>query len=357
MGELGADAEIKRFVAKEATGDEWAKYHAFRRTRHAERDDDGALWPDEQVEAMMKRDDPFSDSINLYVEADGKIVSMFGTGLLKPDAPGYESNAHLFGAGFAVLKDYRRHGLGTVWLRKAAELMHEHDKQVFTSGSEEADGHAFAAWAGMEGKLSGAENRLELSDVDWSMVGRWIEEGKAKSPNTEIVFWEKRVPESEWETYCPALTKLLNTMPFDDLDHGDEVMTPEIFAEQYVRLDEIKADHHTLITREADGSISSMTDVMYFPPQPDRIFQQFTGVDPATRGRGLGKLIKASMLDYIRRTYPEAKLVITGNAHSNGPMLAINHQLGFKEHKAATTYQLGRDHLDAFLASLESSTA
>jgi GNAT superfamily N-acetyltransferase len=350
--QLADSIEIKPFDAKTATDDEWAKYHEYRRTRHVEHDDDEEMWPDAEVEAMMKRDDPFHDAIRFYAEADGKIVSLFGTGLMKPDAPGYESNAHLFGVSAAVINDYRRQGLGTFWLRKAVELMHTHDKTVLTTGSDEEAGHEFAKWVGMEGKLSGAENRLAFADVDWAMVEQWISDGKAKNPDTEIVFWENRVPEAEWETYTPKLSDLLNTMPFDDLDHGDEVVTPEMFAEQYARLDQLKAEHHTLITRETDGSISGMTDVMYFPQQTDRIFQQFTGVDPTTRGRGLGKLLKAWMLDYVRRTYPDVQMVITGNAHSNDPMLAINHKLGFKEHRAGVSYQMSRDDLDAFVAQL-----
>jgi ribosomal protein S18 acetylase RimI-like enzyme len=73
--------------------------------------------------------------------------------------------------------------------------------------------------------------------------------------------------------------------------------------------------------------------------------QLFTGVDPATRGRGLGKWIKAAMLLQVRETHPETVYVTTENAGSNDAMLAINHRLGFRLVREATTYQIGLEEL------------
>jgi GNAT superfamily N-acetyltransferase len=112
-----------------------------------------------------------------------------------------------------------------------------------------------------------------------------------------------------------------------------------------------QASHHAYLTREADGTISGITDIAYSPFQPDRVSQRFTGVRVEARGRGLGKWLKASMLEYIRRTYPEAEWVTTGNANSNDPMLGINHKLGFRRYRGNTTYQISRDSLAARLSA------
>jgi len=78
---------------------------------------------------------------------------------------------------------------------------------------------------------------------------------------------------------------------------------------------------------------------------PAVVQQQFTGVRPDARGRGLGKWIKAAMLQRVHELYPEARWISTYNAMSNDPMLAINHALGFRRHRAGAEYQISRDDL------------
>jgi RimJ/RimL family protein N-acetyltransferase len=83
------------------------------------------------------------------------------------------------------------------------------------------------------------------------------------------------------------------------------------------------------------------------PWRPAMIEQQFTGVLPFARGRGLAKWIKAAMLAHIHELYPEVRWVSTGNAGSNAPMLAINKRLGFKEFRVGSEYQISRDKVAA----------
>jgi len=101
------------------------------------------------------------------------------------------------------------------------------------------------------------------------------------------------------------------------------------------------------MTREPDGVISGMTDVNWAPYRRTLIEQQFTGVLPAARGRGIGKWIKAAMLLHVRELYPDAEWVVTGNAHSNAPMLKINRTMGFKAYRTGVEYQMTRDELGA----------
>jgi GNAT superfamily N-acetyltransferase len=112
---------------------------------------------------------------------------------------------------------------------------------------------------------------------------------------------------------------------------------------------------HTLLTREPDGEISSITDTNWAPYRPTIFEQQFTGVLPSARGRGLGKWIKAAMLLHLRALHPEAEWVSTENAGSNAPMLAINKKLGFRQYRAGTEYQISRDALAAKLEALGGS--
>jgi hypothetical protein len=51
------------------------------------------------------------------------------------------------------------------------------------------------------------------------------------------------------------------------------------------------------------------------------------------------------MLLHVGEIYPELRTVATGNASSNGPMLAINTKMGFREHRAGNEYQITLDKL------------
>ncbi len=335
------------FKPHQATLEDWERYHGYRGVRHAEVRPDDPLIPDDIAEAHMKRDeeDPFWHACFYAALSDEKIIGFFRAFARKPDDPAYATNKHLMNANGAVLKRYRRRGIGTMWLRKMLELMKEWDRTVLTTWTEEDDGRAFLNWAGAKVKSNGAENRLDFRQIDWGMIERWIVEGHEKSSDTKLELYENRLPEKFLDELCPILTAILNTMPWDDLDHGEIVLTPELIREEYKRLDDMKGQHHTHITREPNGEISGITDVLWIPSQPTYILQRFTGVSPQHRGRGLGKLLKASMLKFLRSKYRSVEWVVTGNANSNDPMLHINRALGFKTYRESSAYQISREEL------------
>jgi GNAT superfamily N-acetyltransferase len=271
----------------------------------------------------------------------------------KPNAPAYESNKdHLWLSG-SVLRPHRRRGIGTALARRALALMDESGTTIATLDAEEPEGKAFLDWIGATAKMEAAENRLDLDEVDWAMVEEWVRSGKERSPETRLEQYVDRLPEEHWEEYANVLSDLLNLMPFDDLEHGEIKVTAESLAEFFARSDDLGAAVHVFATREPDGTISGITDVRYIPSRPDRVEQLFTGVRPTSRGRGLGKLLKAAMLLHIRGEHPQARWVITGNAESNAPMLAINRRLGFKTYRGETAYQITRDELRDALGAIE----
>jgi mycothiol synthase len=344
-------------VEPSTAGDEyWSRYHELRRVRQKESRPDDPLRPDEVEEQRIKRENPFELEYRYEISQAGTMLSFFGGQTVRPSSPEYASNKHLFWADIYVRPDRRRRGIATMWLPVMIELMDRHGCTVLGIGTEEEAGHAFLRWLGAEPKLVGAENRLKLAHVDWAMVQRWVDEGVRRSPHTRLEVYDAPMSDEVLKDFAPQLSVMLNTIPFEQLDHGEIIVTPEQIREWDARMAMSGELVHTLLTREPDGTISSITDTNWAPYRPTIIEQQFTGVLPSARGRGLGKWIKAAMLLHLRALHPEAEWVSTENAGSNAPMLAINKKLGFRQYRAGTEYQISRDALAAKLEALGGST-
>ena len=335
-----------------ADRDTWKRYHELRRLRHVESRPDDPFQPDDVVEVRMKRADPFDFHLYYEISRDGVALSSFYGETVTPANAEYESNKHLFWVGAYVRPEARRQGIATKWLPVLVRLMKSHGCTKVGMSAEQESGHAFLKWLGAEPVLTEIESRLKLSEVDWPMLERWVEEGPKRSPGTKLEIYDGPLPESMWADYAAQRSALLNTIPFEGLEIGEIIITTERMREWYERVKLTGEVPHDVVTREPDGVISGMTDVSWAPYRRTLIEQQFTGVLPSARGRGIGKWIKAAMLLHIRELYPDAEWVVTDNARSNDPMLHINRRLGFKPYRTSVEYQMTRDQLEARIASL-----
>lgn len=326
---------------------QWKRFHELRRLRHTELWPDRPVRPDDIVEASLKKPDPSEFHHHFEISLGGAAVSSLRCEAVRPENPEYATNKHLLWADAYVRPERRRAGVGRRWLPVIAQLMDEHGATIVGVTCDNDFGHAFLKWAGATPKLTEIESRLELAEVDWAMVERWIKEGQARSPQTRLEIFDGSLPREMWTDFAAQRSVLLNTIPFEGLDIGDIVVTPEKIEEWVERAALTRTVWHNVLTREQDGTISGMTDVEWTPYGRTQIQQQFTGVLPSARGRGIGKWIKAAMLAHIRELYPDAESVVTGNAHSNAPMLKINRALGFKPYRTSIDYQMTREELGA----------
>jgi len=333
-----------------ADRDSWKRYHELRRLQQAEMDPDYPLEPDDVLEARMKRPDPFDERLYFEISREGVMLSWLEAKRTLPANPEHETNKHLFWAGAYVRKEQRRQGIATRWLSVVAREMERAGCTVLGASVERDPAHGFFKWLEAEPKLTEIESRLKLSDVDWEMMRRWVDEGAKRSPHTRLEIYDGPLPEGMLEDYAAQRSAMLNTMPFENLDIGQIIVTPARIHEYYARNAITGEIPHDVLTREPDGAFSGMTDVSWAPHRRTLIQQQFTGVRPDARGRGIGKWIKAAMVLHVRELYPDAEWIVTGNAGSNVPMLNINRGMGFKAHRTFVDYQITRDALEARIA-------
>ncbi|MDX1534623.1 MAG: GNAT family N-acetyltransferase [Thermoplasmata archaeon] len=344
--------KVVPFDPKRATREEWTRFHRFRRIRHQETDPDDPLLADATVEARKQQPDTdWGEREFAVVDEDrpGEWVGRLFLEFARPGTATFDENKHILWSWAALLPEYRRRGIGHALIRKVARYAREHDKSVVMSYAEEESGLAFWKGVGARDALRGRQSRLEMDQVDWTMVEAWVADGPARSPSSRLQWYTGRIDEEDLEEWSRAFTEVWNMMPRDDLDMGDEVFTPERRRNDEASLVKAGATMLTAVTLETDGTISGLTEMGYFPEEDWMIHQWMTGVRRPYRGRGLGKWLKAAMLLRVREEFPQVRVVLTGNAFSNAPMLSINERLGFKLYREGMEVQIPLEDLETYL--------
>jgi GNAT superfamily N-acetyltransferase len=258
----------------------------------------------------------------------------------RPESPEYPTNRHLLWASSYVLEAHRRRGIALSMVPRVLELLDEYGATVLSSPAEDDTGHGLLGRLGAEPKLVERQSRLDLREVDWGMVARWVAESEAAAGDARLELHTPWVPEDLLDEYCDAMNELMNTIPFEGLEHGDIVQSPAAVREWRERMRLTGTVNPTCLVRDGDGSIVGMTDMIKNEYEPGIVRQNFTGVHPRARGRGLGKWLKAAMLEHVRQAHPDTIWISTENAGSNAPMLSINHALGYRLHRTVTFYQV-----------------
>jgi RimJ/RimL family protein N-acetyltransferase len=80
---------------------------------------------------------------------------------------------------------------------------------------------------------------------------------------------------------------------------------------------------------EPSGTIAGLTELLIRASRPDHAYQQDTAVLPQFRGHGLGRFMKATMMQWLNTDRPEVTRVHTNTDAHNIHMIRVNHQVGY----------------------------
>lgn len=191
---------------------------------------------------------------------------------------------------------------------------------------------------GLGRALPTRQSRLELAGVDPDLVARWLIR-PAGGPDRPHI-WDGPIP-GEYLERMADLMMVMNSAPKGELEMDDWRITPEMIRGWEANAAE-SGERELLIAVEdtRSGELVGYTDVSWAPERASIVHQGSTAVRPAARGQGLGKWLKAAMLDHLVHNAPEARVIQTNNAEENAAMLGINVALGFKPWVAITEWQL-----------------
>jgi mycothiol synthase len=264
-----------------------------------------------------------------------------------------EGWAHVLWVSVEVLPGYRRQGLGTLLLDRATAIAEQRGLRLIMGRTRDnvPSGSSFSVRFGAEQAMVGQENRLDLSRVDQDLVARWIADGEGRATGYRLQFVAGRTP-TELAGHVAEVMNVMNSAPRENMDVSDTPVTAEL-VHQYEDAGIAAGRQYWAYyaVEESSGRFVGLSTIAIRPDVPDRVWVGDTGVEPAHRGRGLGKWLKAAITRRILDELPGVRWVITWNAGSNDPMLAINTRLGFRTAAVWTTWQIGTDALRARLAA------
>ncbi len=253
-----------------------------------------------------------------------------------------EDNQHLADVEVEVLPAWRNQGLGTELLSLAVDVAERKNRRLMIGGTDTniPAGEAFANRLGARLGIEARTNELHLNDLDPALLRAWIEKGQTKARDYALGLWEGPYPEDRIAAIA-KLHEVMNTAPKDDLELEDMTRTPEQLRQIEASMRARDVERWTLYAEhQPTGAFAGYTEVFWSPHEPTILYQGDTGVFPEHRGHGLGRWLKAAMMEKVLAERPRVERVRTGNAASNGPMLAINYDMGFRHTKTWTIWQV-----------------
>lgn len=183
---------------------------------------------------------------------------------------------------------------------------------------------------GLKAVYTDRRSRLVTADLDHDLMRSWIERAQERASDYELCYYLSPVPDDVIDEMC-RMAEIMNTAPREDYEADDEVATPALWREYEQMAATKKTKLHNLVAVYVPtGEFAGYTQINTQDLQPDLAWQFDTGVHPDHRNKGLGRWLKAALIERIVEEFPEITRVDTENADSNEPMLNINVAMGFK---------------------------
>ena len=271
----------------------------------------------------------------VLAEKDGQTV---GFAHLELDHTGQNDGALI--AQIEVHPDHRRAGVATKLLRESLAIGRSANRtRLFPWGRRTDPTVGFWTAMGAVDALSSLSSQLRFADVDQELLATWVANAEpARQRGYQLHQWTGRCPEDLIDQYAAALSGMSDA-PLDDLDMEHEAHTPATIRQHEKRWLDVGSQPWAMLITGSDGDAAAMTEVLVHRSRPQEVWQESTTTLEAHRRQGLGRWIKAAMMQWLLTDLEHADTIETGNADSNTSMLAINTEMGFTYRFSFASFQ------------------
>lgn len=348
--------QIRDFDPKGAGDDEIRAIHALQSRLHAETWPEDNPLPVEDTLSWLRHMPAMIDFRGWAVwdDAGESVIARADFETWRTD-----ENQHLGEFSIGVRPASRRQGLATQLLGPIVDEAKARKRRLLHTwaDAENEGATGFLTWLGARPGLTMTNNQLVLAEVDRVLMRQWIERGEAKAQGFRLELIDGPYPEADIQAISD-LFRVMNDAPRGSLDVEDEEYKVEHIRQWEGTMIKRGLERWRMQARHIEsGELAGFTEVVWNPYRPDILQQWGTGVKPTFRGLGLGRWLKAAMLEQVLRERPSVRVIRTGNATSNGPMLKINFDMGFKPYKAFQVWEVETEQVARVLTEKEAVPA
>jgi GNAT superfamily N-acetyltransferase len=243
-----------------------------------------------------------------------------------------------------VLPGERRRGVGTALLEDLVARARAAGRSVAGTEVDEPEAlagdspaHHFLTRHGFDLALLEVRRDLALP-VPSQVLTDCLAQARESAAGYDVTAYSRRCPDHLLDARA-ALGRAMSVMfPSGDLDLEEEHWDAELVRRKEAMFDRMGRVYWAAMALR-DGEAVAFTELGVSGHAPDRAYQWDTLVLPEHRGRRLGLLLKATVLQQLQTDSPATRSVTTWNATVNAPMIAVNERLGFRPNGTLSTWQ------------------
>lgn len=169
------------------------------------------------------------------------------------------------------------------------------------------------------------------------IVQKWVDHAAETSGGYRVETYVGHFPDELAESLCVLLGQLAVDAPTGAVDFDEEVMTPARLAERYAMTADMGRETFETVALTPDNEVAAQSTLQVQIDGSDAM-QWGTFVHREHRGHRLGLAVKAANLRAMQQQRPQITRVVTQNAETNGYMIDINEQMGFRPVEASAEF-------------------
>jgi hypothetical protein len=167
---------------------------------------------------------------------------------------------------------------------------------------------------------------LQVLDIEATDPRLWRVDAP---PGYRLAHWVSSAPEHLVGSYAAARI-VIHDAPIGTSSYRPPVWTPaRVRAEEEDLRRRGVEQRVTVAVHEGTGAVAGLTEIELHATRKGFAYQGDTAVPATHRGLGLGRFVKAGMVNWLRRERPDVVRVGTSTAADNVHMIRVNHQIGY----------------------------